>query len=49
MFKKLLPIFTFIIVVIILIIIYINGSIKEKKIDYILDKSILTLQSQLKK
>jgi len=48
MLKKLLPIFTFIIVVIILFIIYFKDSIKEQKIDYIIDKSLLTLESQLK-
>jgi len=47
MLKKLLPIFTFVIVVILLII-YIKGTIKEQKIDYILDKSLLTLESQLR-
>jgi len=49
MFKKLLPIFTVVVVVIILSIIYIKSTIEDKKIDYILDKSILTLESQLKK
>ncbi len=48
MLKKLLPIFTFIIVVIVLFIIYFKDTIKEQKIDYILDKSLLTLESQLK-
>ncbi|QOY54858.1 hypothetical protein HUE87_01020 [Candidatus Sulfurimonas marisnigri] len=48
MLKKLVPIFTFVIVVIILLIIYFRDTIKEQKIDYILDKSLLTLESQLK-
>ena len=49
MLKKLLPIFTVVIVIIILVLIYIKSTIKEEKIDYILDKSVLTLESQLKK
>lgn len=48
MFKKLVPIFTFIIVVIILFIIYFDTTIKGNKIDYILDKSFMTLDTQLK-
>ncbi|QOY51790.1 cache domain-containing protein [Candidatus Sulfurimonas baltica] len=48
MLKKLVPIFTFIIIAIVLLIIYFRDTIKEQKIDYILDKSLLTLESQLK-
>ena len=48
MFKKLLPIFIFIITIMILIIIYFKYAIKEQKIDYVLDKSVLTLEAQLK-
>jgi len=48
MIKKLLPTFTFIISVIILVIIYFKGAIKEQEIDFILDKSALTLEAQLK-
>ena len=48
MLKKLVPIFTFIIAIIILFIIYFKATVKEKKVDYILDKSLVTLETQFK-
>ena len=48
MLNRLVPIFTFIIVVILLLIIYFKVTVQEKKVGYILDKSLVTLESQLK-
>jgi hypothetical protein len=48
MFKKLLLAFSVVFIVIILWIIYFKSTNTEKKVDYIVDKSILILETQLK-
>jgi hypothetical protein len=48
MFKKLLLAFSVVFIVIVLWIVYFKSTIKDKKVDYIVDKSILTLDAQLK-
>lgn len=48
MFKSLVAVFSFIIIVIIVTFFYFSGELKEEKLDYVLDQYSLTLDKELK-